>query len=218
MRIVAGGVASICFLAVCASAPIATAQAPTIRVQSSLVLVDVITQDRKSGLPVRDFKKGDFRLFDNRHEVRVATFDAGARYDTRSITLWLVVICNESGLRKFGASAEFLGQESLLRPALNHLEAHDSVGVAHWCDNGDTQLDLLPTEDRDIPIRVLAVSLKPIAFQGGTDASDQVGEETFRKMIRLIIHDAYRRNPKPLPAIVFLHGDHTGQPHRELER
>jgi len=36
------------------------AQEPTIRVQSSLVLVDVITQDRKSGLPVRDFKNEDF--------------------------------------------------------------------------------------------------------------------------------------------------------------
>ena len=34
----------------------APAQAPTFRVQSSLVLVDVISQDLKSGLPVRDFK------------------------------------------------------------------------------------------------------------------------------------------------------------------
>ena len=218
MKIVAGGVASICFLAVCASAPMATAQAPTIRVQSSLVLVDVITQDRKSGLPVRDFKKGDFRLFDNRHEVRVATFDAGARYDTRSITLWLVVICNESGLPKFGASAEFLGQEALFRPALNHLEHHDSVGIAHWCDNGDSQLDLLPTEDRDKAIQELSEALKPIPFEGGTSASDEAGEQAFRKLVRLIIRDAYRRNPKPLPVIVFLHGDHTGQPHGELNK
>jgi len=218
MKIVAGGVASICFLAVCASAPMATAQAPTIRVQSSLVLVDVITQDRKSGLPVRDFKKGDFRLFDNRHEVRVATFDAGARYDTRSITLWLVVICNESGLPKFGASAEFLGQEAFFRPALNHLEPHDSVGIAHWCDNGASQLDLLPTEDRDKAIQELSEALKPIPFEGGTSASDEAGEQAFRKLIRLIIRDAYRRNPKPLPVIVFLHGDHTGQPHGELNK
>src|SRR5437660_514759 len=218
MRIVAGGVASICFLAVCASAPIATAQAPTIRVQSSLVLVEVITQDRKSGLPVRDFKKGDFRLFDNRHEVRIATVGAGARYDTRSIPLGLVVICNDSGLPKFGASAEFLGQEALFRPALNHLEPHDSVGVAHWCDNGDTQLDLLPTEDRDKAIRELAETLKPIPFEGGTSASDEAGEQAFRKIIRLIIRDAYRRNPKPLRVIVFLHGDHTGQPHCELNK
>jgi len=192
----------------------ASAQAPTIRVQSSLVLVDVISQDLKSGLPIRDFKKEDFRMFDNRHEVPIATFDAGA--DTRPIALWLVVICNEGGV--VGASAEFVGKESLFRSALDHLEKHDTVGVAHWCDNGETQLDLLPTEDRDNPLRVLAESLKPIPFRGGTFDTDALGEETFRKMIRLIIRDAYQRNPKPLPVIVFLHGDHTGQPRHELDK
>ena len=188
----------------------------TIQVQSSLVLVDVISRDPKTGLPVRDFKKEDFRLFDNRQEVQIVTFDAGAQYDTRPITVWLVVICNEGGI--VGASAEFMGKESLFRPALDHLQSHDTVGVAHWCDNGETRLDLLPTEDRDSPIRVLAETLKPVTFKGGTDATDEVGEETFRKMIRLIIGDAYRRNPKPLPVIVFLHGDHTGQPRRELDK
>jgi hypothetical protein len=217
-------VASICSLIVCTSFSIdsqqsqPSAQTPTFRVQSSLVLVDVITKDRNSGLPIQDFQEKDFRLFDNRREVPITTFDAGARFDTRPITLWLVVICNESGLPKLGASAEFLGQESLFRPALDHLETHDSVGVAHWCDNGDTQLDLLPTEDRDKAIRELAETLKPIPFEGGTSASDEAGEQAFRKIIRLIIRDAYRRNPKPLPVIVFLHGDHTGQPHGELNK
>ena len=144
---------SICFLAVCALAPLRAPNAPilaqpTLRVQSSLVLVDVLTKDRNSGLPIQDFKKEDFRLFDNRREVRISTFDAGVRHDTRAITLWLVVICKEGGLPKFGASAEFLGEESLFRPALNHLESHDSVGVAHWCDNGDSRLDLLPSRVR----------------------------------------------------------------------
>jgi hypothetical protein len=216
------GIAPICFVAVCASPPLAAQQpptpAPTIRVQSSLVLVDVITQDRKTGLPIRDFRKNDFRLFDNRREVPITSFDAGARYDTRAITLWLVVTCNEGGLPKLGASAEFLGQESLFRPALNHLEPHDGVGVAHWCDNGDSRLDLLPTEDRDKAVEKLADTLKPIPFEGGTSASDEAGEQAFRKVIRLIIRDAYRRNPKPLPVIVFLHGDHTGQPHGELNK
>jgi hypothetical protein len=217
---VARAVASICFLIICTAfsidsqQPPPSAQAPTFRVQSSLVLVDVISQELKSGLPVRGFTKEDFRVFDTRHEVRIATFDAGA--DTRPIALWLVVICNEGGIA--GASAEFVGKESLFRSALDHLEKHDTVGVAHWCDNGETQLDLLPTEDRDSPIRVLAESLKPIPFQGGTEASDEVGEVTFRRMIRLIIRDAYRRNPKPLPVIVFLHGDHTGQPRHELDQ
>ena len=216
------GFASMFFVAVCVSPPLAAQQppipAPTIRVHSSLVLVDVITRDRKSGLPVRDFKKEDFRLLDNRRELPITTFDAGAQYDTRAITLWLVVICHEGRLPKFGASAEFLGQESLLRPALDHLETHDRVGVAHWRDNSDTQLDLLPTEDRDKAIRELAETLKPIPFEGGTFASDEAGEQAFRKLIRLIIRDAYGRNPKPLPVIVFLHGDHTGQPHGELNK
>jgi hypothetical protein len=219
----ARGLASICFLAVCSSSaiepqqPSGSAQAPTIRVQSSLVLVDVISQDSKSGLPIRNFKKEDFRLFDNRREVPISTFDAGARYDTRPVTLWLVVICNEGGQGPFWASAEFKGKESLFRPALDHLESHDTVGIAHWCDNGETQLDLLPTEDRDSPIRVLAETIKPISFHGGTSQSDAAGEEAFRKMVRLIIRDAHRKNPQPLPVIVFLHGDHTGQPRDELD-
>ncbi len=220
---VLGVAAPIFFLAACTGSAIAQQrpaypQASTFRVQSSLVLVDVISKDLKSGLPIRDFKKEDFRLFDNRHEVRISTFDAGARYDTQPIAVWLVLICNESGLPKFGASAEFLGQESLFRTALNHLEPHEVVGVAHWCDNGDSQLDLLPTEDRNRVIEELAATLKPIPFEGGTSASDEAGEQAFRKVFRLIIRDAYGRNPKPLPVIVFLHGDHTGQPHGELNK
>jgi hypothetical protein len=212
------------FIAACASLPVqsqqfpAFADVPTIRVQSSLVLVDVISRNSSSGLPVRDFKREDFRVFDDQHEVRIATFDAGARNDTRPVTLWLVVICNEGGLPKFGASAEFVENAALFRSALDHLENHDTIGVAHWCDNGETQLDLLPTEDRDSPIRVLAETLKPIPFEGGTETSDEAGEHAFRRLIRLIIRDAYRKNPKPLPVIVFLHSDHTGQPHHELDK
>jgi len=221
IQCVVRGLAPICFLAVGTGFSIAQQnpaypQTPTFRVQSSLVLVDVMSKDPKSGLPIRDLKKDDLRLFDNRREVRISTFDAGAQHDARPITLWLVVICNEDGLPRFGASAEFLRQESLFRPALDYLEAHDRIGVAHWCDNGETQLDLLPTEDRDDAIRVLGETLKPIPFEGGTSDTDEAGEQAFRKVIRLIIRDSYQKNPKPLPVIVFLHGDHTGQPHSEL--
>ena len=104
-------VASICSLIVCTSFSIdsqqsqPSAQTPTFRVQSSLVLVDVITKDRNSGLPIQDFQRKDFRLLDNRREVPITTFDAGARYDARPIILWLVVICNESGLDRDFASS-----------------------------------------------------------------------------------------------------------------
>jgi hypothetical protein len=180
------GIASFFFLTACTSHSIAPrerpapAEAPTIRVQSSLVLVDVIGLDPKTGLPARDFKKEDFRVFDNRHEVPIATFAAGARHDTRPVVLWLVVICNEGGNSDLEASGGFLGKEPLFRPALDHLESEDSVGVAHWCDNGETQLDLLPVKDCDSAIHVLAETLKPIPFHTGGN-SDQVGEEPFAK-------------------------------------
>jgi len=185
----------------------------TIRVGSSLVLVDVISQDPKSGLPIRDFKKEDFQVFDNGHEVPISSFDSGTGYDTRRVALWLVVLCNEQG--KVAGSAQFVGKEALFRPALDHLDEQDMVGVAHWCDNGETELDLRPTEDRDKAIEVLTETIKPISFHIGGN-SDAVGELTFRKMVRMIIQDAQRRNPQPLPALVFLDGDYTGQPKSEL--
>jgi len=189
-------------------------QTPIIRTQSSLVLVDVIGEDAKNGLPVRDFQKDDFRVYDNRQAVSIESFDRGSGPGARPVIVWLVVICNEQG--KIGGSANYAGKEALFRPALEHLDKHDMVGVAHWCDNGETQLDLAPTENRDAPLRVLAEIIRPIPFQGGNSHADEVGEVTFRKMIRLIIQDAHRRNPQPLPAVVFLDGDHTGQPIEEL--
>jgi hypothetical protein len=189
-----------------------SAQTPMIRAQSSLVLVDVIGQNPRTGLPVRDFSRDDFHVFDNGREVPIATFDAGSA--TRPMIVWLTVICNEQGIP--GGSARFAGNEALFRSALGHLEQGDTVGVAYWCDNGETKLDLAPTHDSESSIRVLAEVLRPLSFEGGTSQSDAVGEVTFRKMIRLIIQDAHRRNPQPLPVIVFLHGDHTGQPIGEL--
>jgi len=185
-----------------------------IRVQSSLVLVDVMGLDAKTALPIRDFAKQDFRVFDNRREVPVTSFDAGVYFTTRPVILWLAVICNEGG--KIGGSREFVGKESLFRPAFDYLDKHDTVGVAHWCDNGDTQLDLLPTEDRDRPLLVLADTIKPISFHIGGN-SNLVGQDTYRKMVRLILRDAQQRNPQPLPVIVFLDGDHTGQPKYDLD-
>jgi hypothetical protein len=51
-------------------------------VQSSLVLVDVISQDPKSGLPIQDFQTNDFRVLANRREVPIVTFRATHRRPT----------------------------------------------------------------------------------------------------------------------------------------
>jgi hypothetical protein len=45
-----------------------------------------------------------------------------------------------------------------------------------------------------------------------------VGEETYRKMIRLILQEAHHRNPQPLPVIIFLDGDRTAQRKYDLDQ
>ena len=194
--------------------PTASSPEAKIRVETSLVLVDVISESSRTGMPARDLKKEDFRVLDNDHEVAIDTFDAGVRYDTRPVIVWLVVICNERG--KIGGSAQFSGKEPVFRPGLDHMDKRDLVGVAHWCDNGETGIDLVPTESRDSAIRTLAETIKPIRFNSA-DVTNLVGEAAFRKSIRLIIQDALHRNPQPLPVVVFLDGDYTGQPPRELD-
>jgi hypothetical protein len=92
----------------------------------SLVLVDVIVQNSKTGLPVNTLHHEDFRLLDNGHEVPVATFDSGAHYGTRPIALWFVVICNEKNNGPNGefASGGFLASNKLDFAALIPLTVH----------------------------------------------------------------------------------------------
>jgi hypothetical protein len=187
---------------------------PAVHVQSSLVLVDVITQDPKSGMPVRNLKREDFRIFNDRREVSIESFDTGSHYQTRPIVVWLTVLCNEGG--KIAGSREFSGKEALFRPALEQLDKSDTVGVVHWCDNGEEHIDLMPTGDRDLAIRTLSTALKRIPFNIGGN-SNLLGEDSLRRMIRLVLQDGQQRNPQPLPVFVFIYGGRGAQPYSEVD-
>src|SRR5271169_2602348 len=97
----------------------------TFHTGSSLVLVDVFTLDPKTGLPLNTLKRDDFQVFDNGKPVPLATFDSGAHYDTRPVALWFVILCNMNDWGDLG-SGLFLGKSALFRPALDHLDSHDS--------------------------------------------------------------------------------------------
>ena len=181
---------------------------------SPKVFANVIIQAPASGLPIRQLTKDDFRLFDDRHEVPITSFSAGERFQTRPVILWLVVLCNEGG--KIGGSREFSGKEALFRPALDDLDKRDTVGVAHWCDNGDAQLDLLPTKDRDAVIGSLTKTLQPISFNLGAN-SNNLGEDAVEKLVRLILEQGHQMNPDALPAIVFLYGDYGSHRKQNLD-
>lgn len=192
----------------------------TFRANASLVLVDVMTRDPKSGFPVNTLQQKDFRVLDNGREVPIATFDSGAHYGTRPFVIWFVVLCNEKNNGPNGAyaSGSFQGKAMLFRAPLEQLDKHDGVGVAHWCDNGDAKLDLLPTQDKDAAISVLAETLKPFDYDPPQPALRKKGELALVEMIRLIIQDAHQRHPQPLPVLWVLYGDYSDTPAGELPK
>jgi hypothetical protein len=175
--------------------------------------------DTKTGLPVKDFKRGDFELLDNNRPVAIETFDSGAQFDTRPVVLWMVVICNERSILAPNPairSASFMGHEYAFKPALDLLDKNDHIGIAHWCDNGEAQIDLIPTSNRDEPISTLARTLLPMSFNETSLTQARHGELACQRMIHMILQNADDSNPQPLPVIVFLHSDWTGMPKDEL--
>jgi hypothetical protein len=116
----------------------------TFHSSSNLVSVPVIAL--KNGLPDRTLKRDDFQVFDNGHPVSIKTFDSGAQFSTSPLAVWFVVQCSMQDYEAQG-SGFFRERISLFKPALKYLDKQDTVAVAHWCDNGDSQLDLLPTSN-----------------------------------------------------------------------
>jgi hypothetical protein len=168
--------------------------------------------------------QSDFELLDNNHPVSIQTFDSGAHFDTTPINLWLIVICNEEshvpGMEDSAPqevrSGTFMGREQLLRPALDHLDKQDSVGVAHWCDNGGARIDFRPAQDPDAAIAALIQALQPSGFTETQFSDSRQGELACQRMVHMILDDARNTTPPPLPVLVFLHSDWTGMPLDEL--
>jgi hypothetical protein len=180
---------------------------PTIQVNSSLVLVDVIAENTKTALRTRelltDLKREDFRIFDSGHEMAIDTFDIGAQRTTRPIALWLIVQCKEP-LPPDWHSDFILGKTRVLRPALYHLTADDAVGVAHWCDDGNAVIDLQPGHDPDAALS----KVEEVLGQKPIEGQNRAGELAMQKMIRLVLKNTHQTTPERLPVFLFLYGDH----------
>lgn len=179
----------------------------TLHTSSNLVLVDVMAL--KDGLPENTLKQNDFRIFDNNRLVSIKTFDTGA--SARPLAFWFVVLCNMQGYEKQG-SGLFAGQIGLLRPALTYVEKQDTVAVAHWCDDGQSKLDLLPTSDVVLALTVLEQVLAPVPE---TKDHDRTGELALQRTLQWIIDATRSSKPERLPVVIFLYGDHSGMPRRE---
>jgi hypothetical protein len=183
----------------------------TFHSSSNLVLVDVIARNAKNGLPDKTLTRDDFEIFDNGRPVSIKTFDNGAQFTTRPLALWFVVQCYMSDVVTEG-SGLFRGEISLFEPALKYLDSEDTVAVAHWCDDGESKLDLLPTRNfGHVPTVLEEVLERSIQ----ADDHDRTGELALQKTLQLIVDATQSSHPEPLPVVIFLYGDHSGMPRSE---
>jgi len=184
----------------------------TLRVSTHLVLMDLVALGAQNELPDSTLKKEDLQVFDNGHRVAIKTFDTGA--GTRPLALWFVVQCKMPDWEAEG-SGLFAGQLKLFKPALEHLNKQDAVAVAHWCDNGDSKVDLLPTSNIDQAATTLEEVLT--ATPDGTYQHERPGELALQKTLQLIV-DATRSLPHDtVPVVVFLYGDFSAMPRGEAD-
>ena len=188
----------------------------TIRVETSLVLADVIAQSTDAGQHTKslvpNLARGDFRVFDNGHEMQIQSFDTGAKLSTRPIALWLIVQCN-LGFPPEAASGFMKGKTKFLAPAFAHLDKDDVVGVAHWCDNGDASIDLPPGHDGSAALGKVDELLNRKRVNG----ENRTGELALQRMIRMILENVHTTTPLRLPIYLFLYGDRSGTRVHEAE-
>ncbi|MGE5734625.1 MAG: hypothetical protein ACM34E_06010 [Acidobacteriota bacterium] len=193
------------------SRPVAQESQITFHSSSNLVLVGVIARNAKNGLPDKTLTRDDFEIFDNGRPVSIKTFDNGAQFTTRPLALWFVVQCYMSDVVTEG-SGLFRGEISLFEPALKYLDSEDTVAVAHWCDDGESKLDLLPTRNfGHVPTVLEEVLERSIQ----ADDHDRTGELALQKTLQLIVDATQSSHPEPLPVVIFLYGDHSGMPRSE---
>jgi hypothetical protein len=193
----------------------AGSQAQGIRTTTSLVLVDTMAADKKTGAPLGDFNSEDLELRDNGKVAPVSSFVRGKDHELRPVQLWFVLMCNEekhyqaAARRRTGVElteqwgAGFLaGKAAQLGPALELLNADETVGVAHWCDNGESEIDVTPSREHGAAIE----AIDRLAGQKRISVEQDDSRDARSVVLGLINNVARTAFPQPFLAIVFVGG------------
>jgi hypothetical protein len=165
-----------------------------------LALINVFVEDKETRTPVQDLDYTDFQIFDNGSLVEPAVFVSASTDTSRSIALWLLVSCPEQGQSR-DASGFLAGNDSAFKQAVAELDSASTVGVAHWCADGDAGIDLLPTKDHDAPL----AALEAIFRQGSLEPSKSSGTRAFQRALDLIVKENQNPSSQALPVIIVLH-------------
>jgi len=182
----------------------AIGQTPTLHVESTLTLVDVIAEVTDKTHTHRQviggFSRDDFRIKDDGKEVPVATFDQGQ--NARPATYWFLVQCRDDQPES-KHSAFIAGKEQKLLPALQQLGATGNVAAAHWCDDGVVAVDVWPQHDPGLVIDAVAKIMR----RPPVEANVRPGELLLQQLFRNVLQNTAKSVPGSLPVLIFLHGD-----------
>ncbi len=200
-----------------AQAPPTDPSVPVIHTGTSLTLVDVLADADVKALHTRqiltDLRKEDFRIFDNDKQVPIRTFDSGAESTARPLTLWLIVQCRMAFPEDWG-SGFLRSRAEVIEPALARLRPTDTVGVAHWCDNGDSALDLVPGTDVAKALNTVNALIADKTHAG----ENRLGELALQLMIHKILAAEDEDKGEHLPILLFFYGDHSATYPQEAEK
>lgn len=207
------------------SAPLRANQPPStqsqpIRLTTSLVAVDALVQDKTNLLPIENLRQDDFVLKDNGKPTHITSFTRGQDQTLRPVQLWFVLMCNEqihfqpSTHRPTGMplteewGSRFLHESAdQLLPALAHLKPDESIGVAHWCDSGESEIDVEPTLDHSAVLR----AIERIASRQTVFIEQDRDKGGARAQVLALINNMVRvAFPPPFPAIISVGGKQSG--------
>jgi hypothetical protein len=148
--------------------------------------------------------------------AHINSFAAGSDARARPVALWFVVQCplERAYTNWISYGSGFMkGKTASFAPVLNKLGERDTVAVAHWCDNGEFGLDLLPSLDRGAPQR----SLDAVLDSPRARVSTTPGEVALHDVVMKIRDTARQATPNAQPVIIFLYGDHSGMHHDQVQ-
>lgn len=169
-----------------------------IRTVVYLVLINVLAEDRETHAPVQDLSYSDFQIFDNGSLLEPSVFVSGSSDTSRPLAIWFLVGCPEKGQGQSGSGPSFtVGSTGALKQALASLDSASTVGVAHWCANGDASADLLPTQDHDASLD----ALEAVHHQAPVEPSKSSGGRALQRALDLVMEKTH----EALPVIVLLY-------------
>jgi hypothetical protein len=175
-------------------------------------MVNVVAFRGATPAPDITLTRDDFELFDNDRRVPIRTFDKGS--SARPVAVWFLVQCPMPGAGDRGSEV-FRGKIDSFRSVLKSGNGSDTFGVAHWCDDGTSELDLLPANDPDLTLQKLE---RVLSTPVSANLDDRAGELALQSSLQKIVDATRSQAPGRIPAVIFLYDDYSAMPKKEADQ